>query len=373
MSFFCVLPFTEIQSGGPSVRPCCVFRPKKPTGLDEYFNSNELVEVKKTLLLGQAPGQCVNCVERENLNGHSFRLVAEQAYPELSKELQERNDPTYFDIKGVSYITSNICNLKCLPCNGSGSYIRSVELTKAQIISSPGDVVRNTDYNKLLDLDFERLTVLGGEPFYDRITFDLLEKLVASGKSKNIQVDINTNMTAITADKMDFLVNNFRKILIKASIDGIGPVNDYLRYPSQWSVIEKNIRLVQSYPDVNIVVTSAVSNLAFLKFYQVIEWAAENQFNLFLTHVGHPKLLTAHFLPATIKSRLLEIYQEQKQRLGGKIWDRTEHCIDSCIHVCSAPETDLSTWPDFIEWIGKHDRLRKTNVLTVFPELSEYF
>ena len=372
MSFFCNLPFTELHTNGMDARPCCVFKTVKSMSINRYFDDPEFLSAKQQLLAGQAPEQCSFCYNQEKNNNNSFRKIAEDFHPDLSKEIRERNDPAYFDLKHISYTTSNICNLKCLPCRGA-SFVRDAELKKLGISDYTPTLMQNSNFSNIINKDFERLTVLGGEPFYDQVTFQLLEELVRTGKSKNIQVDLNTNMTAVTAGKMDFLVNNFRKVLIKASIDGIGPVNEYLRYPSKWDEIEKNIRLVQGYPDVDIVITSAVSNLAFLKFYQVIEWAAENQFNLFLTHVGHPNILTAHFLPAIIKSKLLEIYQEQKQRLGGKIRDRTEYCIDSCIHVCSKTDTDLSSWPNFIEWIGKHDQLRKTNVLSVFPELAEYF
>lgn len=372
MSFFCKLPFIEIQVSERTVKPCCVFRPNTQTSLDNYFNNPEMVEVKQKLLSGQAPDQCTTCVNREKIDGNSFRIVAENSQPELSKEIIERNDPTYFDIQGVSYTTSNVCNLKCLPCNGSASYGRGVELTKLKLIPNAGTVMRNTDYSKLLELDFERLTVLGGEPFYDQITFDLLNDLVTSGKSQNIRVDINTNMTAITERHMDFLTRNFKHVLIKASIDGIGPVNDYLRYPSKWETIERNIELVKSYKDVSLVVTSAISNLALIKFYQVVEWAADNQFNLFITTVGNPLLLTPTFLPAELKQQLLPIYQKLKEKLAGQVWSHTEQSIDSCIHMCSNTTTDTTTWPDFKDWIGRHDAHRGTSVIATFPELIDY-
>ena len=368
--FFCILPFTEIQTNGKTANPCCVFKPIGQLELESYITNTQLKEVKQQLLNGIAPTQCSLCVKQESDTGNSFRVMAETFHPKLSKEIRNYNDPEYFDIRNVTFNTSNICNLKCLPCANS-SFVRDAELVKLKISNSIPILTKNTNYQSLLNLEFDTITLVGGEPFYDQVTFQLLEDLVATGRSKDIRVDINTNMTAITKEKMDFFVENFGKILIKASVDGIGEVNDYLRYPSIWASIEKNIQLLKSYPTVDIIITSAVSNLALIKFYQVIDWAAENNFNLFMTHVNYPSVLAAPLLPPQLKSKLLEIYQNQKSRLSGKIYDRTEYCIDSCIHICSDITTDLELWPDFISWIGKHDQLRQQSLTQIFPELID--
>lgn len=372
MSFFCGLPFIEVQSvDGQHGLPCCVFRSSAPIPLDTYFDNEEILSAKKKLLAGQAPTQCSECVRSEQISGNSFRKLFEKFHEQEAKEIQQINDYKYFKIKNVSFITSNICNLKCLPCSNS-SYVRDLELSKLDLINKRIPILRkNNNFENMLSLDFERLTILGGEPFYDRITFDFLQALVEQGKSRNIQVDLNTNMTAITQEKMEFLVSNFRKVMIKGSIDGIGPVNDYLRYPSQWDDIKNNIDLVQSFPTVDLVVTTALSNLSLIKYYELIRWAAETRTNLFITPVTNPIELRSSLLPPALKSKLLKIYQDLKVELTGKVWDRTEFCIDSCIKICS-DETDLTDWPKFIEWVGKHDSLRGTSLTNVFEELLDY-
>jgi MoaA/NifB/PqqE/SkfB family radical SAM enzyme len=371
MSFFCSLPFTEIQSNGSVVKPCCVFRKNTEVELDKYFDDPEMLSVKQQLLDGQAPTQCSTCVEAERVSGHSFRILSEKFHPELSADIKQKNDPTYHNIKSVSIRTSNICNLKCLPCHGQ-SFVRDTELKKLNLITLEPKLRQNSKWDEFIKLDFDKLTLLGGEPFYDRVTFQLLEELVRAGKSKNIQVDLNTNMTAITADKMNFLVNNFQKIMIKASIDGVGPVHHYLRYPSDWKTIQDNVQLVKQFDNVDIIVTSALSNLALIKFYELIDWVANNNFNLFLTPVNNPSVLHHSLLPPQLKAQLLEIYQAQKARLSGKIWDRTEHAIDTCITICSDTANDHAEWDNFIEWISRHDQLRQLSLTQTFPELVDY-
>jgi len=370
MSFFCNLPFTEVISNGTNIRPCCVMRKNVEVNIDNYFNDAEMITIKRQLLDGQAPRQCFACVSSERTDGHSPRIMAEQFYPELSRHIKEKNDATYYNIKSVSIRTSNICNLKCLPCEGQ-SFVRDTELRKLNLIPISPTLRHHPNWDNLLKLDFERLTLLGGEPFYDKITFDLLKNLVSNGKSKSVQIDLNTNLTAITQEKMQFLVENFKKVMIKGSIDGIGAVNDYLRYPSKWADIELCISIVRSFPEVDLVVTTALSNLSLIKYHELIRWAADTKINLFITPVDTPEVLRKSLLPPALKSDLLKIYQSLKIELAGKLWDRTEVCIDTCINICSG-DSDIKDWPEFLEWINKHDKLRGTCLNDVFPELLDY-
>ncbi len=375
MTFFCNLPFTELHIGStidnPTSRPCCVFSPTTRIHPSNYKTDPQMRMVKQQLLQGQAPKQCQHCVKAEAMDGTSLRLMAEMFYPELSKEIKQRNDPDYFDLQKLTLGTSNICNLKCLPCHSS-SYVRHIELKKLGLSDYPLRVARANNLDAYLELEFKHVTLLGGEPFYDMITFDFLKKLATHGRSKEISVDLNTNMTAVTDQQLEFLSSNFKHIIIKASIDGIGPVNDYLRYPSHWKEIEQNLQKLVQYSNISHVVTTALSNLALLRYHDVIRWAADNKTNLFITTVYDPRLLRPELLPSPIKANLLKIYQDLKTSLSGKVWDRTEHCIDACIKICSSTEYDHEEFQKFLSWIKLHDDHRGQSMISVFPELVDY-
>lgn len=369
-NFFCNLPFTEIQTGnGIKASPCCVFKPTAPITVKGYATDPQMRIVRETLLKGEVPVQCTTCVESEKSNGHSFRLMAETFHPGKSDEIKKKNDPEYLNIKSVTVGTSQVCNLKCLPCLHS-SYVRRIELHKLGFIKLKPVLQTHEHISDILMYDFDHVSLLGGEPFYDKVTFEFLELLVKANRSKNIRVDINTNLTYINREKLLFLTDNFKSVFIKGSIDGIGEVNDYLRYPSVWSEIEANIQLIQSFPKIDLVMTTALSNLAMIKFYQVIEWCAERNLNLFITSVNEPEVMQPSLLPVKVKQKLLPIYTELKSRLAGKVWNRTEHCIDSAIHICSEPTT--GDFSKFKSWIEQHDKLRNNSVTKVFAELIDY-
>ena len=68
----------------------------------------------------------------------------------------------------------------------------------------------------------------------------LLKALVDNGKSQNITLWLNTNMTNVNEDFYN-LVAQFKKVRLMMSIDGIGDTFDYIRYPGKWKQIDKNI------------------------------------------------------------------------------------------------------------------------------------
>lgn len=375
MNFFCQLPWTSMMVEYTwQAKPCCKFQ--VAYDLSTYQQNPELISVKKQLLQGQAPSQCNACVHDEATTGNSFRLLHNK-FDSIETSIKEQNDPEALCLTNLAITTSTICNLKCLPCEG-GSFVRDLELHKLGFkknmpVKGLSENLNRLPENYLLFDTVEVITFTGGEPFYDNITFEFLENIVKNVKNhKKISIHINTNMTHITKEKLDFLVTNFKKITIKASIDGIGPVNDYLRYPSNWNTIAQHLELVKTYADITLLMTSTVTNLSLMRMYEVIKFCIENKYSLFFLPVSSPSVLQPNHLPSQIKHKLLTIYQELKTQYSGKIFDTTEWCIDTAINICSNEFESVLTVKDTIAWCQRHDELRKTDLFQVFPELLEY-
>ena len=376
MNFFCHLPWTEIISHDTFKAPCCKYLPVDLSQYDtfeNYFKSIEMAQVQSQLLNGQAPIQCQNCVNDEKTTGHSFRLLHNEFHPEKKQQILDNKKNSQKIPIALSVTTSNTCNLLCLPCNGHGSYSRGVELNKIGVnLINVKHNKKNHELDNIHKYNFEHITFLGGEPFGDKVTFECLENLIKHKKSKNIVLDLNTNCTLIDQNNLSFLSDNFKFVNIKASIDGVGAVNDYLRYPSTWSDLESRLLLAQNYPNMSIMITTALSNLSLIKYYQVIEWAMKNSIkDLFLTPVSTPSELAVENLPTDIKKSLLEIYLDLKNRCSAEqMSDRTEFSIDTCVNICRGSSD--KNFDHTITWLKKHDQHRKNNMLEVFPELIPY-
>jgi len=274
-----------------------------------------------------------------------------------------------FDIKEISISTSNICNLKCLPCENA-SYIRDVELHKLDMIHHvPILRIYKNEYNLKDFKSLEQITFLGGEPFADKITFELIDQLIESGQSRNIRLDLNTNLTLCTRENLLKIRDNFQEVLIKGSIDGTGEFNEYLRYPSEWKEIEQAIDLIQEL-EIPMILTTALSNLALLRYADLVHWAmSRGIYDLFLSTVHTPRVLTFDHLPLAIKFQLLEEFKILRTQY--QFTSRTEYAIDTCIKICSNTdiEHDMS---DLSSWLSKHDDLRGTNFKKLWPELNDH-
>jgi sulfatase maturation enzyme AslB (radical SAM superfamily) len=358
-----------ISSSG-TVTPCCKITNYDAPSLNNYFGDKKIHEIKQQLLNNVPPVQCQTCVDEETVSGHSLRTMTEQ-FESHETEIRAINQANYFNIKNLDIITSNVCNLQCLPCQDS-SFVRSMEL-KTMGLRKQLPIKR---VNPVVDLEqvtnfgsVENLTLLGGEPFADRVTFELLEKLVASGKSKNIRIDLNTNLTMVTREKLLILKNNFKEVIIKGSIDGVEQYHNYLRYPGQWEDITAAVELIKEL-EIPFLIITALSNLSLLRYDQVIKWAEEQQIvDLFVTKVINPSVLAYTRLPQHVKQQLLSRYIELKNSKFNQ--SRTTVAIDACIQTLKEPGCTQEQWKETIHWIKKHDQHRGTDYIKLWPELNE--
>lgn len=368
--FFCKLPWINIETEKrDTARPCCQWKGAGyPIG--EYFASEELLEAKRQLLQGKAPPQCQFCEDSEREIGHSLRLSDQLDRPELTEEILNRQQADWWPIDRLAIVASNVCNLKCLPCT-NGSYVRDKENFDMGLRIRPPEIFRKTNLHLYRDLGFTQLTVNGGEPFYDQIAMQFLSNLVDIQRSKHIKVYINTNMTAATPDRIDWLSDNFEHVTIKASVDGIAARNDYLRWPSDWNQIETHMFYAAEKSNVTLVITSAVSNLSLLTFDEVICYAVDHRYNLFITPVMDPKPLNVHRLPRAVKADLATRYRDLRERVKHKAWNNTLMTLDTVIQICD----DASDWDvqELEDYLRRHDDHRGTQVLAAFPELHNYF
>jgi len=369
MSFFCSFPFKHIQidqDGG--VMPCCAWQSKQKETLDTYFVSDQIKQVQQQLINNQVPTQCRQCSDEEKRSGHSFRTLNqtfENVEPQIRNQIQSY---PHFEIESIQVVTSNICNLMCLPCVGS-SYIRDVELKKLNLISHTPKLSVFAENKNLSNFkSLKHISFLGGEPFADKITFQLIDQLIESGQSKQLRIDLNTNLTLCTEENLLKLRDNFQEVFIKGSIDGVGAINEYLRYPGAWNDVDYVVDLIIKL-EIPFVITTALSNLALLKYDQLVNWAAQKGINdLFISKVLKPGVLAFDLLPNKLKTQLHEKFINLRDQLDHS--NRTQAALDACIEICSKTDTthDMSA---LITWLEKHDQVRDTNFRTLWPELNE--
>jgi len=371
MTFFCPLPFTAVDIGpNGQARPCCRFANQQSHTVTDYWSSAEMRDVRAQLLAGSAPMQCQCCVTEEALSGHSMRRMALMAQP-AAEQIQRAQDPDWQEIDQILIGTSNVCNLQCLPCVDGASFVRSQELYDLGLISKK-PVLMTTQ----IDLaaipytnQITRVTLVGGEPFVDRETRNLIDRMIELGLASKIDLFITTNLTRIEPQRLERLQAEFHGLTIKGSIDGIGAAHNYLRWPSDWSTIETAVDHIQRL-GIGMTIHTALSNLALVQYDQILDWTCSRGLvDVFMSKVMTPAEMSFDRLPDQTKQRLLPRYQERLATFQGQT--RTRFLLETLVDILSRPGCEPAAWQNTVAWLDLHDQRRGTDWRSIWPELAE--
>ena len=366
----CVAPFENILIDAyKRVKPCPVFKPKTNLTIENYFNSDEIREIQTAHLLNKSlPDQCSVCARNESNFGGSLRDSKQVVYDHRVYNVGE------FFLESILIQTSNACNLKCMPCDYA-SFPRLKELVELKFIPQGSDIglikFDSNAFSSLVEIiekyKVANVLILGGEPFYDKVTFEFVDELIKSGLSKNLTLHFTTNLTNINNKKVENIKKTFKDFILDCSVDGVGLVNEYLRYPSKWKEILSGIKILNDL-DQRFNIRTAFSNLVLLKYPELILWALENNLgNLYLCSVDNPEIMNPHRLPIGLQDEINKKY-EKLQNLKVDIVTK-QSIVAATGYAANLDETDFNK---SLEFFKKHDTHRGTNLLEVFPELKPY-
>jgi sulfatase maturation enzyme AslB (radical SAM superfamily) len=147
--------------------------------------------------------------------------------------------------------------------------------TVERLVKKPGQYIGPFDdtdnwwssFEKLLP-HFKRVEFAGGEPLMDPQHFKILDMLKPYGA--NIELKYATNGTTLGISKGRTIHEywpHFRSVAVNVSIDGIGDVYNYIRGNGNFKEVERNIKEIQTIPNINRVVGAVavqVSNVLIL-------------------------------------------------------------------------------------------------------------
>ena len=199
-------------------------------GFDSYEaleNSKWMSNLRKTIDQGQWPMECFRCQRSEKTKGESIRTNSINRHKLLHPIMKD-----YLIVGGV---LDNVCNSACQSCNAGLS-------TKIGSLESK-EYPRVDNYNVLKKLPHERIIefdVNGGEPMASRNYKKILKDLPHNVKI----VRMNTNGSRMIPELEDVLKRKIM-VIVTLSLDGIGDVHDYVRWPIKWKNYEKSVLAYQ--------------------------------------------------------------------------------------------------------------------------------
>ena len=410
---FCVLPWLHsfINIGG-EYQVCCtseefhdgitdsnnsVFNIKNKPSSDEIMNSDFMKKLRLDLLDGHMPKLCTRCVITEKHDGVSRRNLENQKYAELVPNLVEMTKPDGsipLDIKTADYRLGNICNLQCRMCNPRSTVMWLKDWNKIKSGPEYMDEKLKTEYenyhwiddNYLIE-EFESkvqglntLHFAGGEPLIAPRMHEMLQLCIDKDLAKNIMLTYNTNITILPPRVLEQW-KHFKEVRLLCSIDGFDKVNEYVRMPTKWQTLDKNLRYLDDHANelkiTEILLSCTVQAYNVLNLDQLYEYLlgfknvvkAPNLINLY-----SPDYLSTLVLPKPVKdlasNRLLEV----KKKLLNYLPEHKHYLIeniDQVIKFMNSRDLAPFLWEDFIKYNEKVDLLKNMSLENNIPELYQ--
>lgn len=285
----------------------CCDPAKKYPGLDaqEWWNSEYRKQALKKMKNGEKVDDCTGCYKLEEKNELSNRIMfnKKQSFMSSQKALPRQID---LDL-------SNFCNLKCIMCSAE----RSSQWAKEKGINLEKNGVNSMAYDQIdkicaLSHDLEYLQIQGGEPSIMPEYDYYFEYLHRHDLMKNIEVSTITNLTNLN-NKFFKLLEHFKRSNVLVSIDSHGTANDYIRYPSSFSQIEKNL-IMMSKSKAVISLQIALETISMFNFDSFLYWMARmtdiykqngKTLKIFCQKVYDPHELCIYNAPTKLKEKFI--------------------------------------------------------------------
>lgn len=389
---FCMYPWNSIATNASGVyRVCCNSTPGKNVILDnnniplkiyknkpsEVWNSPTYKTIRKQMLNGERPEMCSRCFKEEDAGVESARISFNKRWFDQEKTFEIESD---LDIEYVDLRLGNLCNLKCRMCNpyASNQWVEEWNTVVKTAELVPNHPIDENEQSRLKQLDWptdkktwdslseishtiKEIYLTGGEPTLAIEQYKLFDILIEQGLARNIKLKYNTNLTNIPKKMIEYW-SNFKQVQLNASIDAFGDLNRYIRFPTAWSSVEKNINQFLNMPNVLVQIHCTVQTYNILHLNELFTWI-ENISNLkpYLNILNHPRSLNIQVLPKELKeiaAKRLEPFQD---------WPKVKETIKYMMTEDNSKYLD-----EFFKYTKSIDDLRNQNIFNYVPELEKY-
>jgi len=326
---FCLAPWVHSHINTSGERALCCFAKGwggSQKDLPEFWNSPLMKEARLNMLNGTPdPVLCEACVS-SNTGNKSPRSRFEIYSPRIEDILSKTSEDGTYDETPVfyDYRMSNVCNLSCRMCNGESS--SKIEIAEKKI--EDNDVVVQKDISvakrELIDAiqkaQVERIYWASGEAFLQEEHWEVLKEAVQVGQARNIVLVYNSNLAfpRKVFEDNEFLLKEFKEVILGISIDGTGKNVEFIRDGINWEKFQENIEYCKSGPikfKLSFAVTLTLPTLLEIKplieylLRHRLPFTVSNCFFSDLSALYSPLILDKETLNLLINSTLDDIHK----------------------------------------------------------------
>jgi MoaA/NifB/PqqE/SkfB family radical SAM enzyme len=404
LKYFCMAPWVHLYTTSRGhVLPCCKNRVAlgnllKGDSVSSCWNSRGLKNMRVEMIQGKPVQSCSDCYSKEKLLGYSYRNWFNTYFfdKEIVNTTNTDGSVDKLNIKYIDYRISNICNLKCRMCSSHSSSAWYEEDKKiGRIIDSDIKVLDKVsniwktvekDLNSILQ-NVERVNFAGGEPLLIDEQYKILEEII---KLKKFDIDLTYNTNFSILKYKDYKIldmwKNFKHLKVKASLDGVGSVGEYIRYGLSWSAFISNYnQLLSEAPHAAFCVfcTVQIYNIFHLPemFFTLVDLGIIKETDsMHLSFLDSPDFFDIRALPLEAKQKIknkFKIFYARiisSNKLSKDLKTHYVNYFDKVItYMNEADFYSEQVFKEFCNFTKTIDNLRKEKFADIFPELSDYY
>lgn len=361
---YCALPFnhTVVNTQG-NFMPCCHhYIPKSAavnvaqSNYDAWSNSEYMQQVRKSFELDARHPGCGTCWQLEDRGLPSPRTRSQKEYKILGVK------QCVPELVNIEIQMGNLCNLKCVMCDETGSSQLLAENQKLKI--SKHD---QKDFNwseqgcaRVQELVLTRrpkiLTLRGGEPLYNPRLLQLLQEL-PDDLCNSMMLIMVTNATA-WSDIWAQTLSRFRLVKFVFSIDATGGLYEYIRFPGNWRTVESNVLQMMRLPRSQGVVNAVIQNLNIGHVGDLIDWTMQHNIFLHLNDIIRPDYLQIVNLPGSWRTHCVRhLDAVLKRSLPDHVQSYLQIIYDRLLQH-DQDQYNSELWAKFQNIITQRDQLR---------------
>ena len=224
-----------------------------PVSLDEHWNGEHMKSVRRRMMTGETLPECDVC-NSKLLNTDVYRSYFDRLFGSKYTEVLASTDSTgATTMQPVSwdYRFSNLCNFKCRMCGDMlSSAWESEQRThnminwtnpknnwmipeiKDKITAFQDSQIEQEFSDAVEEHRVEEVYWVGGEPLMYEQHWRYMKRIIELGDGPKVYARYNTNLSRCSLgglDLFDDILNRLRDYQICASIDGTGPIGEYIR------------------------------------------------------------------------------------------------------------------------------------------------
>ncbi len=339
MKKFCAIPWNELVYGSQmNYSVCCKWQEHddKNTNSDkpavEHYNSARMKNLRQRFIEGAPIPECKACWEDEDNGRFSMRMRRNQHYygkadisiddDVVKNVVQQTVDGGYNtnDLHGLHISTGDKCQLRCVDC--APAYSRSI-LKDYKKLGWDKNFKARRHVTQVIDLrqreqahwdsirensrNLKIIRLTGGEPSINNNFVDYLKWCVKNKIAQEVEIHIPTNAVNVKDSFLEPL-KEFKKVMFSLSVDGVNDLDEYVRYPTNWSKKIDNVeKMIKLFPHSNI--HTVVYALNVFNLENIYKFGEQYPINHSIELLTYPDELSVRHLPNHIKDEVIKKLQ----------------------------------------------------------------